>query len=246
MKIKWRLLKTALGILLLAFLVSFSAKRHACKPVSDIKIKVDHESGKYFVNDSLVRKVIDGKQIRISSQALGNIDVAKVEEVLDRNSFVSKSQVFRDVDGIMRIQISQETPVARVNTGIAEFYLSEKLTEIPLSNLYAAEVLLVGGNIEESDYAGLKELSSFISADKLLKKHIIAVKKEEPNSFILLVNKGDYVIEFGELKNIESKFEKLKLFYDEYLGKVGLNYYKRINLRFNNQIVATKRINDEK
>ena len=79
-----------------------------------------------------------------------------------------------------------------------------------------------------------------------MKKHIIAVKKEEPNSFILLVNKGDYVIEFGELKNIESKFEKLKLFYDEYLGKVGLNYYERINLRFNNQIVATKRINDEK
>lgn len=246
MKIKWRLLKTALGILVLAFLVSFSAKRHACKPVSEIKIKVDHESGKYFVNDSLVRKVVEGKQIRISSQALGNIDVAKVEEVLDRNSFVNKSQVFRDVDGVMKIQINQETPVARVNTGVDEFYLSEQLTEIPLSNLYAAEVLLVGGNIEESDYAGLKELSSFISADKLLKKHIIAVKKEEPNSFILLVNKGDYVIEFGELKNIESKFEKLKLFYDEYLGKVGLNYYEKINLRFNNQIVATKRINDEK
>lgn len=246
MKIKWRLLKTAIGILVLAFLVSFSAKRHACKPVSEIKIKVDHESGKYFVNDSLVRKVVEGKQIRISSQALGNIDVAKVEEVLDRNSFVNKSQVFRDVDGVMKIQINQETPVARVNTGVDEFYLSEQLTEIPLSNLYAAEVLLVGGNIEESDYAGLKELSSFISADKLLKKHIIAVKKEEPNSFILLVNKGDYVIEFGELKNIESKFEKLKLFYDEYLGKVGLNYYEKINLRFNNQIVATKRINDEK
>lgn len=246
MKIKWRLLKTALGISVLAFLVSFSAKRHACKPVSEIKIKVDHESGKYFVNDSLVRKIVDGKQLRVSFQALGNINVAKVEETLDRNSFVSKSQVFRDVDGVMKIQIHQETPVARINTGFNEFYLSEQLSEIPLSNLYAAEVLLAGGNIEESDYAGLKELSMFVSADKLLKKHIIAVKKEEPNSFILLVNKGDYVIEFGELKNIESKFEKLKLFYDEYLGKVGLNYYEKINLRFNNQIVATKRINDEK
>src|SRR5690606_571913 len=116
---------------------------------------------------------------------------------------------------------------------------------IPLSSLYSAEVMLVGGNIEESDFEGLKELIKFISADKLLKKHIIAVKKQQPNSFILLVNKGDYVIEFGELKDFDKKFEKLKLFYKQYLGKVGMNYYKTINLKFNNQIVATKRNSDE-
>lgn len=231
---------------ILVFLVSFSAKRHACKPLTDIKIKVDHESGKFFVNDSLVRKVVDGKQLRVSQVALGNMEVSEVENLLDRNSFVKKSEVFQDINGEMKVQILQETPVARINTGLDEFYLSEELTKMPLSSLYAAEVLLVGGQIEEEDYEGLRALTQFISADKLLKKHIIAVKKEKPNSFILLVNKGDYVIEFGELKNFDLKFEKLKLFYDQFLGKVGLNYYERINLRFNNQIVATKRINDEK
>lgn len=246
MKAKWRLLKIILGMALLAFLVSFSAKRHACKPLTELKIKVDHESGKYFVNDSLVRKVVDGKQLRVSSVPLGNMEVDKIEQLLDRNSFVRKSEVFQDIDGSMRINIHQETPLARINTGNDEFYLSEQLTKIPLSPLYSAEVLLVGGNITEEDFEGLKELSRFISADKLLKKHIIAVKKEEPNSFILLVNKGDYVIEFGKLEKFGSKFEKLKLFYDQFLGKVGLNYYERINLRFNNQIVATKRISDEK
>ncbi len=239
------LLKTILGIAILAFLVSFSAQRHACKPLTDIKIKVDHESGKYFVNDSLVRKVVDGKQLRVSTIALGNMEVDRIEHLLDRNSFVRKSEVFQDIDGTMRIQINQETPVARINNGVDEFYLSEDLTKMPLSTLHSAEVLLVGGNIEEEDFEGLRELTRFVSADKLLKKHIIAVKKVEPNSFILLVNKGEYVIEFGELKNFESKFEKLKLFYDQFLGKVGLNYYERINLRFNNQIVATKRISDE-
>ena len=246
MRTKWTLIKTILGVAILAFLVSFSAKRHACKPLTDIKIKVDHESGKYFVNDSLVRKVVDGKQLRVSQVALGNMEVDEVEEILNRNSFVKKSEVFQDINGEMKVQILQETPVARINTGLDEFYLSEELTKMPLSALYSAEVLLVGGQIEEEDFEGLRALTQFISADKLLKKHIIAVKKEKPNSFILLVNKGDYVIEFGELKNFDSKFEKLKLFYDQFLGKVGLNYYERINLRFNNQIVATKRINDEK
>lgn len=246
MKTKWTLLKTFLGIVMLIFLVSFSAKRHSCKPVTEVKIKVDHESGKFFVNDSLVRKVLDGKQIRVSEVALGNMEVDQMENILDRNSFVKKSQVFKDINGELKVRILQETPVARINTGVDEYYLSEDLTKMPLSTLYSAEVLLVGGAIEEKDYEGIRSLTQFISADKLLKKHIIAVKKEKPNSFILLVNKGDYVIEFGELKNFESKFEKLKLFYDQFLGKVGLNYYERINLRFNNQIVATKRISNEK
>ena len=246
MKAKWMLLKAFLGCLLFSFLVSFSAIRHACKPLTDIKITVDHESGKYFVNDSLVRKIVDGKQLRVSQVPLGNMDVAEVERILNRNSFIEKSEVFQDIDGTMRIQINQETPIARINTGDDEFYLSENLAKVPLSHLYSAEVLLVGGQIDEEDFEGLKNLSQFITADKLLKKHIIGVKKERPNSFILLVNKGDYVIEFGELKNFEEKFEKLKLFYDQYLGKVGMNYYEKINLRFKNQIVATKRINDEK
>ncbi|MBA5629534.1 cell division protein FtsQ/DivIB [Moheibacter lacus] len=246
MSTKWTLVKTVLGIVVLIFLVSFSAKRHGCKPVTDVKIKVDHESGKFFVNDSLVRKVLEGKQFKVSEVALGNMEVDQVESLLDRNSFIKKSEVFQDVNGELNVKIYQETPIARINTGVDEFYLSEDLNKMPLSTLHSAEVLIVGGRIEEEDFEGLKDLTEYISADKLLKKHIIAVKKEKPNSFILLVNKGDYIIEFGELKNFDSKFEKLKLFYDQFLGKVGLNYYERINLRYNNQIVATKRINDDK
>ncbi len=246
MKARWMIVKTFLGAAVFIFLVSFSAKRHACKPLKDISVSVDHESGKYFVNDSLVKKVINGKQLHVSSTPLGNMDVKEVERILDRNSFIQKSQVYQDIDGNMKIKIDQETPVARINTGFDEFYLSEQLTKIPLSSLYSAEVILVGGNVTEEDFFGLKKLIKNISADKLLKKHIIAIKKEQPNSFILLVNKGNYIIEFGELKNFEEKFEKLKLFYAQYLGKVGLDYYEKINLKFNNQIVATKRYSDEK
>lgn len=245
MKAKITILKAFLGVAVLAFLVSFSAQRHACKELKDIKIKIDHESGTYFVNDSLVRILIDGNKLKVSDIPLGNLNISEVEQTLNKSSFIKKSEVFQNINGEMSVEITQETPIARVNTGDDEYYLTKEFTKIPLSNLYSAEVVLVGGKIQEEDFEGLKELMMFISADKLLKKHIIAVKKQQPNSFILLVNKGDYVIEFGELKDFDKKFEKLKLFYKQYLGKVGMNYYKTINLKFNNQIVATKRNSDE-
>ncbi|MFA5619460.1 MAG: cell division protein FtsQ [Weeksellaceae bacterium] len=246
MKINWKLIKTTLGIGVLTFLVSFSAQRHACKPMKDVEVKVDTEYGSRFINDSIILKIINGKELKLNSIPLGNMDISKVEKHLDKDPFIRKSQVFKDVDGVVKVQINQKTPVARIKASNEEYYLSEDLTKIPLSPLYASEVILVGGDIIKDDYKGLRDLADVISADKLLKKHIIAIKKEAPNSFILLVNKGSYIIEFGELEEFQEKFDKLNLFYEQYLGKVGLDYYEKINLRYKNQIVATKRINDEK
>lgn len=246
MRNRWTLLKFGIGLLVFGFLVSFSAIRHSNKNINEIRVKIDDESGQRFINDSVVRKILNTEPLRVNTLTLGSLDVAKVEKYLDENAFVQKSHVFKEVDGGLNILIQQKKPILRINTIADEYYLSEDLRPIPLSNLYSSEVLLVAGDIIDEDYLGLSQLSEYIKADNLLKKHIIAVKKVSPNSFILLVNKGEYIIEFGELENFEKKFDKLKLFYDQYLGEVGLNYYETISLKFKNQIVATKRKSDEK
>lgn len=245
MKSKWIILKILLGIIVLGFLVSFSVNRHISKNVEKINIKIDHETGRYFLNDSLVLSIISGKKNDINELSIGDLAIGEIEAKLNENTYVNEAQVYKDIDGELFIDIRQQVPIARVFTGNDEYYLTSNLTKMPLSNLYSDEVILVGGEIEENDYDGIYKMTEFLKADKLLKKHIIAMKKVNPNSFILLINNGNYYIEFGELENIEDKFENLKLFYDQYLGKVGLDYYKSINLKFNNQIVATKRKGDE-
>lgn len=246
MKAKWKIFKMLFGIIVFVFLVSFSAKRHASKPIKDIRVSIESNSSQYFINDSLVKRIVNSKPIEVMKTPLGNLNVAEIEKHLNENSFIKQAQVFKEVEGNLNIKIVQKTPVCRVITEDDEYYLSRDLSKMPLSTLYAAEVLLVGGEVEKEDFEGLVSLAEFINDDKLLKKHIIAVRKDAPNSFILLINKGDYVIEFGGLEKINEKFEKLKLFYEQYISRVGLNYYEKIDVRFNNQIVATKRINDEK
>lgn len=247
MKINWRFIKIVFGLSILIFLLSFSSYRYSSKPLEEIIIHIDYAEGKYFLNDSLVKRIIDNKEMKVSQLNMGQIRVDLIEKLLNENPFVEKTQVFKDVNGKLMIDLKQKTPIARINDGLRnEFYLAEDLSTIPLSSVYSAEVLLVGGSIDENDYQGIKKMIEIIKADKLLKNHIIAMKKESLNSFNLLVNKGDYIIEFGELERIEEKFENLKLFYEQYLGKVGLDYYEKINLKFNNQIVATKRESDEK
>lgn len=246
MKGKWIYIKALLGVGIFIFLVSFSAQRHACRDLTAIHVQVDHSEGNYFINDSLVRLILDRDDLKVSSTPLGNLNIARIENEVDQNSFVKKSQVYKNTKGDLFIEIKQETPVARINTSKEEFYLTDEATKIPLSGLYSANVILVVGEVLDEDLQGLKTLIQYISDDKLLKKHIIGIKKERPDSFNLVVNWGGYIIEFGALNQIEEKMTKLKLFYDQFLNKVPYGYYEKISLKFNNQIVATKREENEK
>jgi cell division protein FtsQ len=47
---------------------------------------------------------------------------------------------------------------------------------------------------------------------------------------------------FGDAKDFEEKFEKLKTFYTEGLNKTdGWNKYSTINIKYKNQVVCTKK-----
>ena len=52
---------------------------------------------------------------------------------------------------------------------------------------------------------------------------------------------GGHVIELGRPGDYEQKFDRLKVFYEKGLGEVGWDRYSRINVDYENQVVATKK-----
>jgi cell division protein FtsQ len=50
----------------------------------------------------------------------------------------------------------------------------------------------------------------------------------------------DYQIEFGKMINEKSKFKNYKAFFQKAILDSSLYKYKKINLRFTNQVVCTK------
>ena len=74
----------------------------------------------------------------------------------------------------------------------------------------------------------------------MLKNLVVGIRKEKVNSFILLVDDGDYILELGKLENLETKLENFLVFHSEFIEKSAEIPYTKFNLRFNNQIVASK------
>ena len=135
------------------------------------------------------------------------------------------------------------------------YYFDQNGDVIPVSTNYPSRVLIASGNIhinysdtlnvlelkEKTLLNDLFKLSEFIYNDKFLKAQIDQIYVNRFKEFELVPKVGKHLIVFGKVENIEEKFERLMKFYEEGLNKTGWNKYSIVNLKFDNQVVCTKR-----
>ncbi len=240
MKSKIPYILALVGLIGFIVLSGFMNQKNRERAIVKIYSKNISEDGSDFINDSLVHLII-AKNMELDSAKIKNIKVDSIEKWLSENPFVKKVDVYKTPKGELITEVIQKKPVLRVKNRTEEYYITEEYERIPLSDVYSINALIVEGKIDTVEYQPLVNLVAFINGDNLLKKNITGIKKKAKNSFILKVNKGEFDIGFGDLENFEEKFTKLKLFYDQYLTKIGFDHYKRINLQYKNQIVAEKK-----
>jgi len=77
-----------------------------------------------------------------------------------------------------------------------------------------------------------------IDKDDFSKKYFIGIKKEK-DSYNLLTSDGNYKVEIGDLENIDFKVKGFKTFVEKYLVYQNPEKYKKISVKYNNQIVTT-------
>lgn len=245
MKVKFRLIKIFLLLIAFVFLLNFTKEKNKKRELLPYEINIIDSLEKKFITEKQVVNIIKKQSEEKLPKKIEEIHVQAIENNLKNNPFVDSTNVSLDINGKLTIFIRQKTPILRVNNEKEQFYLTAKNQFLPLSPNFAYKCMLVDGNIQEEDRELLLKLVKEIKNDKLLITHIIGIKKVKNNSFTLLVNYGDYEIEFGELTNYKQKLENLKGFYAQYLCKVPKRTYKKIILKYNNQIVGIKNTTDE-
>lgn len=234
------------GVIVLAILVSFSVIHNAVRPVENVAVKFSSENANYFLNDSIIKNIVSKEDKDIMSLTLSEVDVEKIENKVAKSPYVDSVEVSKDVKGTIHFEIKTNVPIARVNSPRGEFYISTTGQKMPLSKLNSAVVLLISGDVQEYEFEDLSKFVEAIQNDDLFKNHIIGIEKVGKRSYNLIVNRGNFYIEFGTLNNFEKKLKNLKLFYEQYINYVGTEEYEKLSLKFINQVVATKRtIQDE-
>lgn len=226
-------------VLILIFSIGIfyaSNMKNKSRIINKIHVKIIPNSS-YFISADSIQNSIN-KYILTSKDS---ISLSRIEQEIDKNTYIEKSQVYMKIGQELKIDIKQKEPIARVITTDSIFYLDKNSNFMSLSKLKSSNVPVVFGFNENSDLKYLTEISLIIKKDEFLNKNISQIFIKDDQKIDLKIRGNSTIIEFGNNNRLKNKIQNLKAFYNRAISKNEIDKYKKINLRFENQVVVVKK-----
>jgi cell division protein FtsQ len=224
---------------LVIVLFSFTSNRNENRKLIKTKVVFVGENAS-FLKQETVNKLLIENNADASAIRKDKLDLNKLEKAVSSNQMVEESEVFVTIDGVLKAVVKQKTPIVRVFNGKRSFYIDYKGNTMPLSANFTARVPLVLGVIRKQNSEALAELFRKIYDDEFLKKNIIAIQIMPSGSLKMLNRNFDYQIDFGGTVNVDAKIRNYKAFFQKAVLDSTLYKYKKIDLRFTQQVICTK------
>lgn len=189
-----------------------------------------------------------------------DIKIYELEEQLNKNPYIESAEVFRTASGILKVEVIQRRPILRIiNKAGESFYIDRQGFIIPHNEKYSSYQIIANGNINLSfDLAEqdslpnldakneahktvyeLYKVAKFINENEFFNAQIEQIYVNEKQEIELIPRVGNHVVEFGHAEDIKLKFRNLKEFYTQVTNKMGWNKYKKISVKYRDQIVGS-------
>jgi cell division protein FtsQ len=232
-------IKVIIVLAVVSIFFAFTSSQNNAKPISEVEVSFIGDNN-LFISKTKVDKLLIQNNDYIKCVSKDILDLKALENKLSSHDMIENSEVYISINGILKIDIKQRNPYARVISD-PSFYIDNNGTKMPLSDNYSARVLLVHGLNDESKIDYVFKLIKTIRDDEFLNLNVtdILINKSDIS---LRVRNCDFEVLVGDLNNLETKIKNFKAFYQKAYRDKILNNYKKVNLQFNNQIVCTKYI----
>ena len=251
-----------LGVIAYYFIsLGFVSDKRNEQVCTALKISVTDSARSRFITVNDIHQMVENRNHKIVGLLFDSINIPKIEQRLSEQAPIRQAIIYKTIDGTVHIDVTQRTPVVRVINRFGEsFYLDEQGNLLKHSNHYCAHVLVANGYInqrpDQKNYnvltsevdlgkrnimRELYDLANYITADKFWRAQIQQIYVNEEGEFELIPLVGSHIIVFGKFDKPEAKFSKLMSFYRNGLNVKGWNTYDVINLKYEGQIVGTRK-----
>jgi len=175
---------------------------------------------------------------------LSAVNFRQVEQEVQGHRLIARAECFASPSGVVHLQVWQHIPLLRVMLPDEAYYLDEEGNKAGLSDLTAADVVVVTGAIHDKRtvrqlFELVKRLKKDAFADALIEQIHVGSQGE----WVLIPRTGNPEIQWGKPVHTEEKVTKMVIFMRDYLPRIGFDTYSSINLAFNHQIIGIKKQN---
>jgi cell division protein FtsQ len=228
-----------------------------------ISVKIIDSLSNSFVTSGNVMDLLLESGVKILGYPHHTIQTRELEKLLNNEAFIKNAELYKTIDGVLHADILQRKPIMRViNQKGQSYYLDKEGVILPVSANFTSRVLVANGYISEPFLAesnrsifdaefpknkrneviyDLYDLAAFIDSSDLWKAQITQIFVNSKYEYEMIPRVGAHVIYLGDISGYETKFKKLKAMYRYGMNSEGWNNYEMINLKYENQVVCTKR-----
>lgn len=257
---------SAFGIAVLTLLIMTEQAQEEI-PTERPQIEVHVKGEAHFITEEEILEDLAFHKLWQKGMRAGELPIGEIEAYLIGISQVKEARVYRKLGGDWKIEVTTRTPIARVfNKQGQTYYLDDEGFSMKVSELHAARVLVVTGEIPDrledenlpeiinnDSLKSIRKLddiyriSNYVCNDPLFHSLIGQIHLEKNGDFVLAPLVGDQKIVFGTAlteEEVEEKFKKLGIFYKEAMPYEGWDTYTEISLKYEGQIVCKKKETD--
>ncbi len=217
-----------------------SSRNRLCERF-EIVIKDSTKTG--FVRVGDIEAMVKKHGLHPVGKQFSEINTLAIRDTILTNRLVASTEVYTTPSGSVVANIRQRKPVLRViSNEKGSFYVDDDRQVMPVSSAFTVYVPLAMGSIgEEMAKNELYDFAMFLHRNADWNAWIEHIVVRGNGDVVLMPRAGDFSVVMGSLDDYPDKLAKLVRFVDEALNVVGWNRYSEISLKYDNQVVCTKK-----
>jgi cell division protein FtsQ len=236
------------GGMLTLLLAAIRAKNNGeCR---DYSITIKGAENNHFIDRNDVEQILKKEtNSNIKGSSVSSFNLQQLEQVLEKNTWVSKAELYFDNQEVLHVTITEKEPVARIFTnGTATFYIDSAGRKMPLSDKLSARVPVFTGfpdkkvlTVKDSVLLNdVRRTANYIINDPFWMAQVAQIDITSERTFEMTPVVGNHTVKLGNGDDIDKKFHRLMVFYKQVLSKTGFDKYKIIDVQYEGQVVASK------
>ena len=238
--IKKLLLLILIPVILIA-LYFYATKNRDNVECTNVVVKIHYKTEKPLITEADIYKFLElpeGKKNLIGKYS-ANLKMNEMETKLLQKPIIKSADVYIDMSGEVKMEITQRNPVIRViPNGKAPYYICDDKVKIPLSSHYTPDLIPATGFVNDKIDRKLYYIVGFVNNNSFWKEQIEQFFVSENQDISFIPFPGVHEVIPGDTANLDEKFKKLEIFYKKGLNKIGWDKYKSINLKYKGQVIC--------